>query len=306
MINCPLPGAGIGWTISGLTVNFADASGGSGIFSWDWDFGDGNTSTLQNPTHTYAMAGTYTTCLVVNNSCGADTFCLDLTLTLTLSCGPDSYEPNDIQTAAVSGMAGALSFPGKKRICPQNDVDWYQFYCPGNRNIRIVMWDLAADFDIELYNTSGYLTGSYFGGSQSESIFYPHAAAGTYWIHVFGYAGNWHPTQEYQLGGSMLKDPGVWGQLQKPVRDPYFRITEPNRHLFVFPNPATDHIILSGGEGNDSFGLTLRDLNGKTVFSGQGFRAGESIALPSLASGLYLLDIAGGDEPIREKLWIQR
>ena len=27
--------------------------------SWNWDFGDGNSSTAQNPTHVYATAGTY-------------------------------------------------------------------------------------------------------------------------------------------------------------------------------------------------------------------------------------------------------
>lgn len=34
--------------------------------SWFWDFGDGNTSTDQNPVHTYANAGSYTVSLVVN------------------------------------------------------------------------------------------------------------------------------------------------------------------------------------------------------------------------------------------------
>ncbi len=38
-----------------------------GPLSWSWDFGDGNTSTLQNPTHTYAATGTYTVTLTVRN-----------------------------------------------------------------------------------------------------------------------------------------------------------------------------------------------------------------------------------------------
>ncbi|MGA2139353.1 MAG: M36 family metallopeptidase [Verrucomicrobiia bacterium] len=39
-----------------LNVNFTDSSTGS-IWGWHWDFGDGNTSTAQNPAHSYA-AGT--------------------------------------------------------------------------------------------------------------------------------------------------------------------------------------------------------------------------------------------------------
>ncbi len=41
--------------------------------SWQWDFGDGNTSTLQNPTHTYASSGIYTVQLIVSNQWGSDT-----------------------------------------------------------------------------------------------------------------------------------------------------------------------------------------------------------------------------------------
>ena len=48
----------------GLTMTFADTS--TGAVSWFWDFGDGNTSTEQNPTHTYAAAGTYTVTLAIN------------------------------------------------------------------------------------------------------------------------------------------------------------------------------------------------------------------------------------------------
>lgn len=40
------------------------------IVSWEWDFGDGNTSTLQNPTHTYTTTGFYTVYLKVTSSTG--------------------------------------------------------------------------------------------------------------------------------------------------------------------------------------------------------------------------------------------
>ena len=40
------------------------------ISSWLWNFGDGSTSTLQNPTHSYASSGTYAVTLTVTNSGG--------------------------------------------------------------------------------------------------------------------------------------------------------------------------------------------------------------------------------------------
>jgi len=55
-----------------LAVNFTDQSTGD-ISSWSWDFGDGATSTEQNPPHTYTDAGTYTVSLAVTGLCGSDT-----------------------------------------------------------------------------------------------------------------------------------------------------------------------------------------------------------------------------------------
>lgn len=50
-------------------VHFFDNSGaGSGIASWAWDFGDTNTSSSQNPTHTYAGDGPYTVTLEITSN----------------------------------------------------------------------------------------------------------------------------------------------------------------------------------------------------------------------------------------------
>ena len=53
-------------------VQFSDStSGGSEIFdTWMWDFGDGNSSNEQNPSHTYPDPGNYTVSLTVTDSVG--------------------------------------------------------------------------------------------------------------------------------------------------------------------------------------------------------------------------------------------
>ncbi len=57
------------YTTNCLTVNFTDLSttNPGNITSWAWNFGDGNTSTQQNPTHTYTSPGTYNVTLTINN-----------------------------------------------------------------------------------------------------------------------------------------------------------------------------------------------------------------------------------------------
>jgi len=56
----------------GEMINFEDQSSGA-IDTWSWKLGDGNTSSTQNPSHTYSSAGTYTVELTVSNDYGGDT-----------------------------------------------------------------------------------------------------------------------------------------------------------------------------------------------------------------------------------------
>ena len=58
------------YTNTGLTYDFVDASS-SDVEDWAWDFGDGNFSFEQNPSHTYSAAGTYVVELEVFNDCGS-------------------------------------------------------------------------------------------------------------------------------------------------------------------------------------------------------------------------------------------
>ncbi|WP_082576686.1 S8 family serine peptidase [Lysobacter sp. Root604] len=67
------PVANFASSASGLTVSFTDTSSDSDgtIASRSWSFGDGTTSTLANPSKTYAAAGTYTVTLTVTDNGGA-------------------------------------------------------------------------------------------------------------------------------------------------------------------------------------------------------------------------------------------
>lgn len=55
----------------GEPIQFTDQSTGNPT-TWSWDFGDGNTSTEQNPTYSYTTRGTYTVSLKVTNEAGSD------------------------------------------------------------------------------------------------------------------------------------------------------------------------------------------------------------------------------------------
>jgi len=60
--------------IEGDTVSFTDLSSAyDGIVAWSWDFGDGNTSSVVNPTHTYFVEGVYIVTLTTTDGDGSQT-----------------------------------------------------------------------------------------------------------------------------------------------------------------------------------------------------------------------------------------
>lgn len=91
-----IPRAGV----APLSVTFTDESSGSPD-TWLWDFGDGNTSSLQHPTHNYAVAGVYDVCLTASNPMYTDTRCLLSHIRADVSPTPDlqmlSFCPNRIR-----------------------------------------------------------------------------------------------------------------------------------------------------------------------------------------------------------------
>ena len=56
-----------------LTVHFTSSGSVGDITEWRWNFGDGHTSKLRNPSHTYNRAGAYTVTLTVAGPYGATT-----------------------------------------------------------------------------------------------------------------------------------------------------------------------------------------------------------------------------------------
>lgn len=72
IVNIPDPVAGFTWSSSYVTGIFTNTS--TGADSYSWDFGDGNTSTQENPTHVYNWKGEFVVTLTVTSDCGTSVF----------------------------------------------------------------------------------------------------------------------------------------------------------------------------------------------------------------------------------------
>jgi len=83
------------------TVRFTDLSTRSPT-SWRWNFGDGDTSLLQNPMHTYLTNGTYTVTLIATNSTGSSTLTKTGYITVNKPAGPTGFAGFRCGTGSVS------------------------------------------------------------------------------------------------------------------------------------------------------------------------------------------------------------
>ncbi|MCK4735129.1 MAG: PKD domain-containing protein, partial [Methanophagales archaeon] len=104
-----------------LTVSFTDSSTSyDGIAAWEWDFGDGNTSTEHNSTHVYATEGSYTVSLTVYEADGdSDTTAKVDYIIVTRENQPPVSDPDGPYT----GTEGvAILFSGSGSYDPDGSI----------------------------------------------------------------------------------------------------------------------------------------------------------------------------------------
>jgi PKD repeat protein len=137
-------------------VDFTNTS--SGAVSYSWNFGDGSTSTLTNPSHTYNSAGTWTATLVVTNADG----CTD-TITQTV----------------VSQLVGIEEATWNVRLYPN----------PSSNLLHIDLVNIG-QATLTISDASGKTIQTIETNSTNNLMNISHLTAGTYFITVQSELGN--------------------------------------------------------------------------------------------------------------------
>lgn len=157
---CAQATAAFDTTTNYLAVTFADATAatqtGGAITSWSWDFGDGNTSTMQNPSHVYADSGTYIVCLTVYDNCGSSTTCDTVTVHKN-----------------ITGLT-------------ENWMDLIQVYpIPASDVLTIDGMRFEGDYTVEIVDLAGQtIQTSYFYGEASVSLDLSAQRSGSYFVRI--------------------------------------------------------------------------------------------------------------------------
>jgi PKD repeat protein len=133
-----------------LECSFTDASTDSdgSIVAWDWAFGDGASSPLQDPTHAYATAGSYTVSLTVTDDQGATdtswaTITVEeapgtITLAVTKRLKSSGARFNDLAWSGAAGTYVLIFLNGSKlKKTPNDGVQPHRIYDDGTYAYKI-------------------------------------------------------------------------------------------------------------------------------------------------------------------------
>jgi len=166
--------------VVGVSVQFTDASTtGCEVVEWLWDFGDGDTSTEQNPVHRYETAGVFTVTLTVGDACGySDTASRKSLITVRT-------EPEDEDELAPADMGTSYLLIDPVQVLPNQEVMVSANVCNqgeerGSKTVSLMVNGVA-----EQSQSVGVS-----GGSCQQVVFkVSRAVPGTYQVAIDGMTG---------------------------------------------------------------------------------------------------------------------
>lgn len=317
--NCPVPTSNWGFTTNNLNATFSDSS--SGGIAWLWDFGDGASSTVQNPSHGYASFGNYTVCLTVTNSCGSDSTCKSVSVfcptpqagfadstalyTIFLSDtstgatswlwefgdGNTSVQQNPSHTYSAQGIYSvcltALNNCGSTKVC---------------RNIEI-----SCPFPIPGFTWS--INGNTVTFTDTTNTNFP-----TFWQWSFGdttTSNAQNPTHTYDTLKAYLVCLSITDSCGTNTSCDTIDFTvgiddELYSAITAFPNPASEFIQLNWTSEVRVTGVEVLNLLGEVKMEVEQISNGMKIDISEFPSAVYFLRIHADRGTTNRKIIIQR
>lgn len=271
------------WTTGTVTTASASLSGLTASSNYEWQVQANCNGTLSA-----FASGTFTTLAAGGTTC------------------TDTYESNETRTAA---KTIAVNTDISAKIGTSTDKDYFKFTTvTGATNIKVVLDNLPADYDIRLYNSSGtQLAISQNGGTTAETIIRNTTSAATYYVQVYGYNGAFNASTCYRLrvnaSGSAFKT--MSGADEEVAID-----VQPVDALALYPNPTTGNFTVSLLSDNENDAIVrVFDITGKAVINTR-FAATKgqnlfNVDLSGNAHGIYFVEVNQGATRLVKKLIVE-
>jgi PKD repeat protein len=306
-MGCTVPTVDFDYQATGQSVSFTGIS--PTAMSWHWDFGDGETSDIQNPEHYYDQQGFYQVCLTVEDTCYHAGHCEEIEICTAAPVAGFTYTldgltaffqditefANEYYWDFGDGYFSSLQDPyhiydsdGEYQVCliasnscgSDTSCQWLDLCAPP-----------VSGFDYTIDGSSVYFE------DQSER------AVQYYWNFGDGYYSNlanpWHVYEDignYEVCLTTWNECGT-DTLCNILHMSTVSIPENGEGSFVmYPNPARDKAFIKSSF-TGPVEIILSDLSGKVVYKEEkDGNTGEliQIGLDGLKPGIYIVRLNSG------------
>lgn len=325
----------------GAATQFTDQSttNNGTIIAYLWDFGDNTTSTDQNPTHTYAAAGTYNVQLIVTtSSADADTVVMPVTVnpnpdadfsaTPVTGCAPLCVTFTNMSTISSGSIASAEWFYGDNST-PATGPNPMYCYGAGTFTPELVvtsdmgctdtlsMTDMVtanpapvADFTSSVSNLTASFTNATTGGTQPLVYNWDFGDGNTSMqenpSNTYGFDGNYTVwLKATDANGCMDSTSQVINIVTTGMG-----ASTLSEVFTIYPNPSATGLVnlnFKGYNGN-TVKVTVMNIIGKSVY--ERTIIGNSldkhlVDLSKQPSGNYFINIVAGDESFTKRVTIK-
>lgn len=264
---CAAPIADFSEQGNALTINFDGSPSLGTALNYTWDFGDGNTGSVLNPSHTYTNAGFYTVQLVCTDTCGlTDTISrsiqvceaaqanitytrtgLNVSFSAQSSTGASQYFWDFGNLGTANGDTTSLSFPAKgsypiylvvSNACGDTDTSFLNLLicdkptASFTNRINIFNNVMVVNFDGTASTFADSFLWDFGDGTQDSSSLSP--------THIYP-----STSLNYLVRLIIRADCGLADTLAYPLSGPVSLDEEEFIQLSVYPNPTKNRLIVN-------------------------------------------------------------
>jgi|GEM_PF-631617 len=318
---CSIPAnpSTINITSSGATIRWNRTADATGYYveyktsaSASWSLLAANTADSSIALTGLTASTTYNWRVATNCSAGIGTFATGSFTTSAPQVCSDIYESNNTSRNAKSISLGTVINAG---ISSNTDVDWFRFATPNTSatNIRVVLYNLPANFNIYLYDKNLIVRDSSVntGTTNDTVIFNSLAKKATYYILIRGANGAFNTGNCYLFKAEtssatfndIPEDAVVGTAADRPV-------ASATMAWKVYPMPVKDRInmIISANESGPAT-IELHDLTGRLVHRNNiDVRSGTgnyTMDAGNIRSGMYILKLKLNEHLLTQKVIIE-
>jgi len=224
----------------------------------------------------------------------------------------ENYEPNNTR-----GISLPLTPTGQEligRIATSGDIDWYRFAnTSSQRNIRIDLTGLPANFDLKLYENASLRKTSQNSGTTSEFITYNTSNVASNWYaYVYGYNGASSSTFCYSLRITLSSSAfRTDGSTDGETTEFEIPVQAAESGFVLFPNPTNGELTLDVRmDAERAVNVSVVDLTGRTIsrnaYNLQQEQNRITMDVSALPSGMYVVRVENGETVGTQKLTIAR